>query len=290
MTRIEDYLTFLEGHGRTPKTIKDYRLKLNEASTALAQGGLSNDPADTDEDAYLYLRRALHGSEDTVRQIMKAWDRFVGWCTGRRVLANAGLLWNRHQVRRTFISPADYARMLQAAQTPFERIILVLGGMVGCRRVEMLRLRTDDVGRDNIILRGKGHMAGLIMAQPINGTVQAEIRRYLAWHNTLSGSAHDPRFLILPSSRGGLISESTMEYTIPRAVVRIARRAGVEASTHTLRRLFGTAVYNATDHDLATTARLLRHADIATTVECYIEPSRAREMDALDRVCSALLG
>ena len=60
MTRIEDYLTFLEGHGRTPKTIKDYRLKLNEASTALAQGGLSNDPADTEVATFLYLRRRIY--------------------------------------------------------------------------------------------------------------------------------------------------------------------------------------------------------------------------------------
>jgi integrase len=74
----------------------------------------------------------------------------------------------------------------------------------------------------------------------------------------------------------------------PRKIKSLARRAGVDASTHTLRRLFGTMIYSATDHDLAATARLLRHADIATTVECYIEPSRNRDTQTLDTLCDML--
>lgn len=76
--------------------------------------------------------------------------------------------------------------------------------------------------------------------------------------------------------------------TVPRKIKSLARRAGVDASTHTLRRLFGTTIYSATDHDLAATARLLRHADIATTVECYIEPSRNRDTQTLDTLCDML--
>ena len=288
MSRINDYLDFLAKHGRADKTIKDYRLKLTEAEKALEAGGFPTDPRETDGDAFLYLRTHLGGKEATVRQIMKAWDRLVEWDTGRKVLPTLGLLWNRNQVRRTFISPAEYRRMMDTARDPFERIVLVLGGMMGCRRIEMLRLRMEDIRTDSVMLHGKGHQDGLIIAQPINGTVQAEIGAYMAWRARLPGSSAENRFLLLPSSRGGFISESTMEYMIPRTIKALARRAGVEASTHTLRRLFGTTIYNATDHDLATTARLLRHADIATTVECYIEPSRNRDTQTLDTLCDML--
>ena len=288
MSRINDYLEFLKAHGRTEKTIKDYRLKLSQAEKALEAGGYSTDPTETDGDAFLYLRRAIPGKEETVRQIMKAWDRLVEWTTGRKILPTLGLLWNRKQVRRTFISPEQYAGMMKAARDPFERVLLVLGGMMGCRRIEMIRLRIEDVGENTVTIRGKGHQDGLIIPQPINGTVREELRAYMAWRATLPGSEHDPRLLILPRRYGGFLSESTMEYTVPRKIKSLARRAGVDASTHTLRRLFGTTIYSATDHDLAATARLLRHADIATTVECYIEPSRNRDTQTLDTLCDML--
>lgn len=288
MSAITEYAEFLAQRGRAPLTIRNYKQDLKIISSVLEAGGMSAEPGESTEATFAYLRRVLPEKEETVHAMLKTWDRFVEWRTGRRILPGMGLLWNRPQVRRTFINPAEYRLMMKAARDPFERMVLVLGGMMGCRRVEMVRLRLDDIGRDNVLLRGKGHNDGLIIPQPINDIVRAEISRYMAWRATIPEAESTDRFLILPKRKGkGLAAETTLSDQIPRRVRAMAERAGVSASTHTLRRLFGTTIYNETN-DVVTTSRLLRHADVNITIECYIEPSRNKERNALDRVCSAL--
>ena len=257
MSRIEEYLEYLESHGRAERTLRDYRNKLSEMEQALRAGGFPTDPGETGTEALLYMRGALHGKEDTVRQYLELWDRYIVWRTGQRVLPRLGLLWNRKQIRRTFISPEEYGRMMASAREPWERIVLVLGGMM--------------------------------VTQPLTETTAAEIERYLAWRNRQPGASADCRFLLIPNrKRGGFLAEKTMETLVPRVVTELAERAGVRATTHTLRRLFGTTIYNATDHDLATTSRLLRHASVNVTMQCYIEANPDRERRALDAMCQAL--
>ena len=288
MSHIEEYLDYLRSHGRAERTLRDYQNKLSEMEQALRAGGFPTDPGETGTEALLYMRRALHGKEDTVRQYLELWDRFIVWRTGQRVLPRLGLLWNRKQIRRTFISAEEYGHMMGSAQEPWERIVLVLGGMMGCRRIEMLRLRIEDIGNGEILLRGKGHGDGLMATQPLTETTAAEIEKYLAWRNRQPGASADDRFLLIPNKRGGFLGEKTMETLVPRIVTELAERAGARATTHTLRRLFGTTIYNATDHDLATTSRLLRHASVKVTLDCYIEPNPDRERSALELMCQAL--
>lgn len=290
MSLIEEYTEFLTKRGRAALTIRNYQTDIKVISRALEAGGHPTDPRESTEETFIFLRDTLPEKEETVHALLKSWDRYIEWATGRRILPKMGFLWNRPQVRRTFISPADFRRMMEAARDPFERMVLVLGGMMGCRRVEMVRLRLGDIGRENVILHGKGHHNGLVIPQPINDTVRAELSRYMAWRATIPGAETTDRFLIFPRQRrssGGIAAETTVSDQIPRRVRAMAERAGVTASTHTLRRLFGTTIYNTTN-DLAVTAKLLRHADINTTVSCYIEPSKHREQNALDLMCQAL--
>ena len=290
MSLIDDYADFLRRRGRAEITISNYRTHIKLITKLLEDGGLSADPRESTEETFLFLRDRLPEKEETVHAMMKSWDRFVEFTTGARILPGMGLLWNRKQVRRTFISPADFHRMMEEAGDPFDRMVLVLGGMMGCRRVEMVRLRLEDIQGDAVRIRGKGHNKGLVIAQPINDTVRAEIARYMAWRSTLPGSESTDRFLIFPRHRrssGGIAAETTVSDQIPRRVRIMAERAGVSASTHTLRRLFGTTIYAATN-DVVITSRLLRHADINTTVECYIQPSQNREQAALDLMCQML--
>lgn len=290
MSQIDEYAEFLKNRGRAPITVRNYRQDLKIIASVLEAGGLSADPGRTTPETFLFLRDRLPEKEETVHALMNTWDRYVAWATGQRILPGMGLLWNRPQVRRTFISPADFIRMMDAAKDPFERMVLILGGMMGCRRVEMVRLRLGDIHADGVTIRGKGHHNGLVITQPINDTVRGEITRYLAWRAEIPGAESTDRFLIYPRHRrssGGIAAETTVSDQIPRRVTAMAKRAGVSASTHTLRRLFGTTIYNATN-DLVTTSRLLRHADINTTMACYIEPSRDREQDALELLCQAL--
>lgn len=59
----------------------------------------------------------------------------------------------------------------------------------------------------------------------------------------------------------------------------LGKRAGVRVTVHSLRRLFATSLYR---HrvDLVDIKTLMRHANIHTTINCYILPDKER----LDRI------
>ena len=76
-------------------------------------------------------------------------------------------------------------------------------------------------------------------------------------------------------------------------VKRLAKSVGVEATCHSLRRLFATNLYYGVDGsggcDLATLKDLMRHASVNTTLSCYIDV-REREKDESIRKLGASLG
>ena len=74
---------------------------------------------------------------------------------------------------------------------------------------------------------------------------------------------------------------------------RLGKSVGVEATCHSLRRLFCTNLYYGVNGepgcDLATLKDLMRHANINTTLECYINV-REKEKDETIRRFGATLG
>lgn len=71
-------------------------------------------------------------------------------------------------------------------------------------------------------------------------------------------------------------------------VKRLGRRHGVVLTSHSLRRLFATTLYDSgVDQD--TLRRMMRHSNIQTTMQCYLEADPRRMKDASDRIDDAFL-
>jgi len=288
--RLYQYIENQKAHGRRPLTLEDYEVKIGQCLRELEKAGMPTEPEDIGEAEFRHLLRVLSGSEPTVRSKVQMLDRYIQHETGRSVMATMDILWNRQlEKRRIFIDGTEYTRLLRAAK-PWERIILVLGGMMGLRRQEMLDIRLGDIREDSIIIHGKGHGAsGLVAPQPMPEGVREEIDRYLGWRRTQIPV--DDYLIIIPDGKqhGGLSKRTFMAENVSRMIARLGRRTGVTLTTHSLRRFFGTSVYEISDGDIDLTRRLMRHADPRVTLECYIRPDERKKKSTINSLANRYL-
>lgn len=271
-------------------TLIDYERKLGQCLRILERAGMTIEPSGIGPYEVRYLLDNLPGSESTVRSKVSMLDQWVQWFTGKSVTAQMDILWNRKtEKRRVFIDGEQYRKLLDAAK-PWERLVLILGGMMGLRRQEMVDIRLSDIMSDRIRIHGKGHGAeGLVADQPIPAGVPAEIDRYLRWRGTQRSC--DDYLLIIPDGKqhGGLSGRKYMAQNISRMIARLGWRVGVELTTHSLRRFFGTSVYDISGGDIDLTRRLMRHADPRVTLECYIRPNEKKKRQTIDTLAMRFL-
>ena len=279
-TVLEPYIERQTECGRKQLTIDDYRVKLGECIRLLESAGLTTDPSEIGEKEIRHLLRSLSGAEHTVKVKIKMFDRWLIWNTGTSVLARMDVLWNRHAVHRTFISECEYMHLLKDAR-PWERLILILGGMMGLRRTEMVNIQLDDVKDDRIRIHGKGHGPdGFVTDQPMPKAVRDEIRVFMRWRSRLVGPS-ERYLLVIPDGHGGAAGRRYLAQNISRIMKKLGDRHGIELTTHSLRRFYGTNIYELTDHDVDLTRRLMRHADPRVTLECYIRPNELKKNEAV---------
>jgi integrase len=162
------------------------------------------------------------------------------------------------------ISDGDLASALASAD-PRMRSWLLLMSLGGLRCLEVSGLRPVDVTE----VEG-GH---LLFLRECKG----------------GGTAYQPchplileALAVLPISNA--LWWSCSRVTISAQVSQYLRSVGVDATAHRLRHYAGTAWFRASGHDLLTTARLLRHANVATTqIYAQVDPTRPAEVVNLVR-------
>ena len=71
---------------------------------------------------------------------------------------------------------------------------------------------------------------------------------------------------------------------ISNSITDLGKSIGVRITTHSLRRYFATTLYYSTGCDLQTVRRLMRHADVSTTLRCYVDAYDQRAQVASERL------
>ena len=272
----EDYLTFLTERGRRPATIIQYRLGIKWCTDRLEAVGRPTEPDRVKDDDILYLTRMRDGvKESTVRYNIEKFNGYIKWATGRDLLTPLKIQWNRPQRHRKFITKEDFRRMYELA-TPPQRMVLVLGAYMGLRRSEIVGIDLDDIGRDHIVIRGKGHGPdGLVVHQYMPVTVREELDRYMTWRRQYVDDSR--RDLLIRVFKGHINTKRVTDYAIAKWIDKLAGRVGVEASPHSLRRLYCTSLYNhgkgadGKGADLRAITTLTRHSDVKVLFDCYID-------------------
>ena len=283
ISRKEAYLRFVKDHGRKESTVKAYRAALGWCERELAKDGRPTEPSRIRPEDFLYLSRIRQGiTEQSVRYNLDRLNAYVKWETGRELLPGLMLQWNRPQPNRRFMTKEDFRRMYELA-TPPQRMVLVLGAYMGLRRSEIVGIDLDDIKTDCILIRGKGHgPEGMVVRQYMPMQVREELDRYLTYRAQFAdGKRRD----LLVFKIGGKVNPARVCGDAVNSWVKsLGARVGIDISTHSLRRLYCTSLYNhgrgadGNGADLPAIISLTRHAGIEVLFRCYLnaDPESAR--------------
>jgi len=181
----------------------------------------------------------------------------------------------------TVLSQEEVARLIEAALTPFHRIVLMTAYATGLRRAELARLQIGDIDSQRMTIHvrgGKGRKDRDVMLSP---TLLDALRQY--WR----GLKRKPKQWLFPGGRWHTGDTPMSDKVFWYACEQAARRAGINKHIHphTLRHCFATHLLEA-GADLRTIQLLLGHSDLkATTVYLHLSQrhlqATASPLDAL---------
>jgi integrase/recombinase XerC len=165
------------------------------------------------------------------------------------------------------ISEEDAQQLIGAAESPFERAMLLLMLTAGLRRSEVGAIRLEDVDLENeaLLVRGKGAKQRMVPLMP--QTAEA-IRNYLAARPNV-----DQPYLFL-SPQGQRLANDFLNRTLRRILARagLAKRI----TPHMLRHTFATHLVR-NGVDVRTVQELLGHSDLETTANYLHSDTRAKQ-------------
>ena len=140
--------------------------------------------------------------------------------------------------------------LLDMWKTPLEEIIVCLELLHGFRRIEVLRLRLQDIHLEDgyLEVRGKGRAGGKLRTVPIHPDFKRSYDRWMDERNEICrhgefGTKHSDRLLVY--EKGGQIEgyEEVKGRAIDKHLQELSERLGIEFSNHTLRRTFGRELF-----------------------------------------------
>ena len=166
------------------------------------------------------------------------------------------------KVRRlpTILSQEEVAQLINAARSPFDRILLMTLYATGGRCAEVARLQVGDIDRQRMVIHirgGKGRVDRDVMLSP---ALLAALREH--W------SRLKPKVWLFPGNRWHSASQPIGCKAVLYACYRAARSAGLKKSVHphTLRHCFATHLLEA-GADLRTIQILLGHHNLKETTQ-----------------------
>lgn len=236
--------------------------------------------------AHLFRDRKL--SDNTVNQTIGAL-RFFFIKTLKRPWRGDEMPYPKKRIHLPVIwSPDEVSRLIESADTPFHRTILMTLYATGVRRAELAALKVADVDAARMVLHiqdGKGRKDRDIVLSP---HLLEELRQH---YRRLS---RKPAVWLFPGGRWHTAPYPISDKVVWWACREAAKRAkvGKPLHPHTLRHCFATHLLES-GADLRTIQLLLGHADLRETM-IYIHLSRrhvsatASPLDALPIFASPL--
>jgi site-specific recombinase XerD len=166
----------------------------------------------------------------------------------------------RHRIPAV-LSPEEVAQLIDAARTPYQRILLMMLYATGVRRTELARLKVSDIDSRRMVIHiqgGKGRRDRDVMLSP---KLLEALRQY--WR----GLKRKPTTWLFPNKRRQKNADAPIDNKVVwYACQQAAKRAGLKKAIHphTLRHCFATHLLEA-GADLRTIQILLGHHDLKET-------------------------
>lgn len=160
----------------------------------------------------------------------------------------------------TILSQEEVARLIDSADTPFHRVLLMTAYATGVRRAELAHLKISDIDSQRMVIHvqgGKGRKDRDVMLSP---KLLEALREH--WR----GLRPKPKVWLFPGNRWHSADHPIDAKVVWNACRVAARRAGIDKGVHphTLRHCFATHLLEA-GADLRTIQVLLGHRDLEET-------------------------
>lgn len=163
------------------------------------------------------------------------------------------------------MSPQEVELLIESADLPFHRMILMTLYATGVRRAELANMRVSDIDSKRMVIRIRGK--GLKDREVMLSKVLIEALRE-HWKR------HKPTEWLFPGGRWHTLSKSITTKVPWQACLRAAKRCGLEKKVHphVLRHCFATHLLDA-GTDLRTIQKLLGHSSLEQTAR-YLHVSK----------------
>lgn len=278
-TAQDDYLTHLQTVRRaSPHTIAAYRRDLAAFSEWISHQEVVRLFTQITEPLLLqYVGELSHLAPNTIRRRVHALSSWFEYLIRQEEISSnpaRGLpLPKRLRREPRYPIEQEVRQLLEAAQTPLERVIIWLLATTGLRRAELLGLNLEDLASDHneLRIRGKGQVERTV---PLPQETQAVLREYLQ----VQGEVPGPLLLSRVGTRLGKTS-------LRRIFQRLCRRAGLSYrgyTLHSMRHSYATMLLRS-GTDLYTIEQLLGHRDISSTA-LYLHCDAGIRRLAVDRL------
>jgi integrase/recombinase XerD len=160
----------------------------------------------------------------------------------------------------TILSQQEVAQLLDAALTPFHRILLMTLYATGVRNAELAHLKVSDIDSQRMVVHVQGGKGRRDRDVLLSRKLLEELRAH--WHRL----RRKPSVWLFPGNRNHSGDQPIDTKTVWHACQKAAQRAGIqkEVHPHTLRHCFATHLLEA-GADLRTIQILLGHRDLKET-------------------------
>ena len=260
MTRLRQMmLEELERRNYSPDTIRCYLRAVAEFARYFHRSPDHLRPEHVREyQAYLFRERKLDAG--TVTQQVAALRFFFLKTLKKRWTMDETPYPKKVRRLPTVLSQEEVAQLINAAPTPFYRILLMTLYATGARCAEVARLQVGDIDSQRMVIHirgGKGRVDRDVMLSP------ALLKALRAHWSRLK-----PKVWLFPGNRWHTAPQPIRTKTLRHACHFAAQRAGLKKSVHphTLRHCFATHLLEA-GADLRTIQILLGHHDLKETTQ-----------------------
>lgn len=268
MAQTDEWLDRLRSANRKENTLATHRNNVHRCLLFLWADNRPTDAFEIDTDDIQYLWRAMPLKEGVRMAYLRSLSGMIEHHTGVDLVKRTDILHNRESRERVFISDEDF-RIAFSAADPFQRLIMCLGACMGLRRIEMQAIRDCDIDRGTLTVHGKGHgQEGLVAYLPIPAPVMDAIEEYRS-SDMKQGERSDDYLLQCRGHDGRL--HRVISAKISDAITQLGKDTGIRITTHSLRRYYATTLYYTAGTDIQTVRKLMRHADVSTTLKCYVD-------------------
>lgn len=173
-----------------------------------------------------------------------------------------------------WLSPEQARQVLESDMvTPTQHLVIILAMCMGLRKVEIARLKLQDINLDGqyITVTGKGRAGGKLRLVPFHVRFLPALDRYLG----IRGKIHlktvfdmPPELLVWYDRHTGTARpyEAVKGSGLDCMVRQASRSIGVKFSAHTLRRTFGRLLW-LSGVPVVTIAKILGHSSTEQTLE-----------------------